>query len=431
MTLLAWQKTVPHTRVQLVDHAVTMVFASGGTLTVSGVRPGDFMVAHCPSNSGFAPDVDSVHKVDVSNALKYLRARTGGTYVWTWSRWSSLILGRWVAVFRGVDAWIDGVDSYNSASGSSSVSARSDARRSNRQHELWIASNTVRSNVSTNPFSSILEDGDAPSWTSIQNTGWASGNDHYGIWYRITDRAYARTASTAGGNIAASALARLRVRTRKILVPVPFATGAGTGVTLTPPAGIFSFTGNIPAVSTGVNIQPPAGSFTLSGMAPAVTSSARVDAPAGSLSFTGNAPAVATGVNVQPPAGSFAFTGNAPAVSLGVNVNPPAGTLTFTGNAPLLGAPVVVAAPAGVLSFTGNAPSVATGVNVQPPAGGLSFSGKIPTIATGVRVDAPAGSLTFTGNAPTVAEISIPTAAGGLEVVRLSRYMRPISGVRV
>lgn len=171
------------------------------------------------------------------------------------------------------------------------------------------------------------------------------------------------------------------------------------------------------AAGGGVTVTPPAGSLTLSGQTPTVTATANqfVTPPAGSLSLSGKVPTVLTPNTIAVPAGSLSLTGLVPTVTIGTNIT--------------------VSPPAGSLSLTGNAPTVAVSDNktVAPPAGSLSLTGLVPTVAVtqNVLISVPLATLSLAALTPTVLgsaiipDVTTPTPAGRSK----RRYFVEIDGV--
>jgi len=166
-----------------------------------------------------------------------------------------------------------------------------------------------------------------------------------------------------------------------------------------------------------------------------------VSPPAGSLSLTGEVPTVTTTANqlVKPPAGALILSGQVPTVIATANqtVKPPAGALTLTGLVPIVrtGANTVVAPPAGSLTLTGKVPTVALSSNqlIKPPAGSLSVTGLVPSIliTQNVLIHAPVGALSLTGLAPTIEGTVVPVIPiGPTPAGRRRRYFVEIDGVR-
>jgi len=174
------------------------------------------------------------------------------------------------------------------------------------------------------------------------------------------------------------------------------------------------------ASAGGVTVLPPAGALTLSGQVPTVTATANqfVLPPAGSLSLTGFVPTVSVSGNqtVQVPAGSLTLAAQIPTVIASANQ--------------------VVAPPAGSLSLTGLVPSVALSDNqlVATPAGSLSLTGLAPTVVTTQNqfISLPAGSLSLTGLSPTVIGAVVPPVITGSTPAGRPRrrYYVEVDGVR-
>jgi len=245
----------------------------------------------------------------------------------------------------------------------------------------------------TTPINASSKKGSSTSGTSItSNTCTPTANNCLIAWFIGIDDNTVRVSAEAGGSLtwteqvdAGNSTAALGI----CVATAPQTTAAGISPTAT-------FSASNTFANLVLAIQPPTGG------------SVTITPPAGSLTLTGQVPTVLTTANqtIPVPLGTLTLTGQIPTVSVSNNqtVSVPLGSLTLTGNAPTVLTPVSIAVPAGALTLTGQIPTVVTTNNqtVNVPSSALTLTGLTPTVLSGTTISVPLATLTLTGLEPTI-----------------------------